>query len=108
MVIAARLQQKPNFVMTGMPVPVYLTAAKYPRDALRKGLEGYVDVRFDITKMGATDNISVLAADPQGYFERSAIDAVTSWRYQPQMVDGDPARFEGMSKRIKFVMSQEK
>ena len=98
-----------KFVLTSganIPIAQYLVAAKYPASALRRGQEGYVDVMFDITAFGSTDNIRVLYAEPQGVFEQSATAAVSRWRYQPKM-DGDkPVRFEGMTNRVRFEIQE--
>ena len=84
------------------PVQQYKVSAHYPRTALRRGIEGYVDVKFDITSTGATENIKILAADPKGIFEKSAIEAVALWKYQPPIVGGKTRGFKGLTNRIKF------
>jgi len=96
-----------NIAMVGnLPIAQYLAAARYPALAIRREIEGYVDVIFDVTEYGSTDNIRVLAAQPEGVFERAAIKAVAQWRYQPKMVDEKPVRFEGMKNRVRFEMEK--
>lgn len=91
---------------TGMPIAQYLVQPRYPSRAATRGIEGYVDVKFDISQIGTTENISVLAASPSGYFEKSAVEAVKRWRYQPQVEEGQAQKFIGMTKRIRFQMEQ--
>jgi len=96
-----------NFAMGfNVPIAQYLGAAKYPANALRRGIEGYVDVRFDVTEYGGTDNIEVLHADPLGVFEKAAVRAVERWRYQPKTHEEKPVRFEGMMQRVRFEMQK--
>ncbi len=93
-----------NIGFSGVPIAQYLTTPKYPNRAVQRGIEGYVDVRFDISVIGVTQNISVTGASPEGVFEKSALAAVKRWRYQPKMEDGVAQRYEGMTHRIVFNM----
>lgn len=90
----------------GFPVPKLLSSAVYPRRALQKGIEGYVDLRFDVSAIGKTENIEVLAASPAGIFDQAAIAAAKKWRFQPVMKNGQGERFEGMSRRVKFEIQK--
>jgi len=92
--------------MSNIPIAQYLVQAKYPSTALRRNIEGYVDVRFDISKIGVTQNIEVIAAQPEGVFEQAAIDAVERWRYTPPTENGEAQPFVGISKRIKFEIGK--
>jgi len=83
-----------------------MASAAYPRNALSRGIEGYVDLRFDINAIGQTENIVVLASVPQGVFEKSAIKAAKKWRFQPSMNDGNPEPFFGMTKRVVFEIQK--
>lgn len=49
---------------------------KYPRKALRKGIEGRVVVSFSIDRSGNAYNISVRDSYPKGFFDASVIQAV--------------------------------
>jgi protein TonB len=63
---------------------------EYPDGALRKGIEGYVEVSFTITAQGTVTNVAVVTADPVDVFDRAAIEAVRRYRYDPRMVNGQP------------------
>ncbi len=91
---------------SGFPIAQFLVSPKYPIRAASRGLEGYVDVRFDVTELGTTANISVTGAQPEGIFEKSALAAVKRWRYQPKTVDGKAVEYPGMTQRIVFQMEQ--
>ncbi|MDM3869862.1 TonB family protein [Porticoccus sp. W117] len=81
-------------------------AARYPREALEKELEGYVDVIFDITITGTTTNIRVLAAEPARVFNRNAIKAVRKWRYRPQVESGKAVMVTDVVARIHFELEK--
>lgn len=92
--------------MSSLPVAAYLVSAKYPSSAIRRNLEGYVDIAFDVDEAGITRNIRVTAAEPLGVFEQAALEAVSRWRFKPKMVDGKAEYFAGLSKRIRFEMEK--
>lgn len=92
-------------IRTGGNVPIahMLVSPQYPSEALRKGIEGYADVKFDITSSGATANAVVTAAEPAGYFEKAALGAVARWKYQPVVDDdGNAQPFVGLVQRLTF------
>ncbi len=77
--------------------PIYRPKPSYPRDARRKGQEGWVLVGFNVTRSGAVSNVRVISAQPRGVFERQALAAVKRWRYQKQ-----PVVRQGIRSRIRF------
>ena len=74
----------------------------YPSRALSRGIEGHVDLAFDITAAGATTNVRVLAAEPRGVFERAAIAALNKWKYKVPLVDDVPQGQVDMMTRLTF------
>lgn len=100
---------KPKFQVASHSVPVahLLRQPKYPSRALNRGIEGWVDLKFDITSQGVTENIVILAAEPEGYFESAAMKAVRSWKYQPFIGDsGEPRGYPGLTKRLVFEIQK--
>ncbi len=89
-----------------LPIAQYMGVGKYPSRALQRSIEGFADVMFDVTEFGGTENIQVLYAEPEGYFEKAAAMAVARWRFQPKMEDDKPVRFEGMKNRIRFQLDK--
>ncbi len=73
---------------------------QYPNTALNKGIEGYVDITFDVSPAGVTQNIRVMRASPEGVFEKAAIKAVQRWKYLPR--DSADAKPVTMQERIRF------
>ena len=55
----------------------------YPVVALNAEKEGHVRLSITILPDGTVTDIEVVSANPPGFFERSAIDAVKRWRYAP-------------------------
>lgn len=56
-------------------------APSFPLGARRRGLEGFVDVAFDINPDGSTGGFDVIASEPGEIFADSAVDAVRQWRF---------------------------
>jgi protein TonB len=58
-------------------------APKYPPDAASSGTQGWVDLAFTVEPNGHTSDIRVENAAPRYVFDRAAMDALYSARYQP-------------------------
>jgi len=59
-------------------------APRYPRNAKRRGLAGFVEVRFNVNVDGSTGEIESVRAEPGDVFASSAKDAVRKWRFAPR------------------------
>ena len=81
-------------------------APRYPSAALRRGIEGYVDLLFDVAASGKTENIRVLDAQPKGYFEKASIKTLAKWKYKPAMDDGVPIPQRNQTTRIVYELDQ--
>ena len=53
----------------------------YPLLAKQRGLEGYVDIEFVITKDGSIGTVTVLQADPTEVFDDAACKTAKNWRF---------------------------
>ena len=60
----------------------------YPRRARRRGTEGWVKVRFLVTKDGRVENLTVLQESPTGIFYKTVMNTVPRWRFRPAKKDG--------------------
>lgn len=78
----------------------------YPRRLLARGIEGFVDVEFSVSAAGATRDIKIVRAEPEGAFEKAAITAVERWRYRPIKVNGEPVASEPIVERIRFSIDK--
>ena len=61
---------------------------RIPRQLRFRNKKGWVEVRFRVTSNGRTDNITVIAAEPENRYEEAAIKAVSKWRFKPVFIDG--------------------
>jgi periplasmic protein TonB len=95
-----------NGMESGSAIPILKVAPQYPRRAQTRGIEGYVDLMFDISPMGKTENIRVIYADPEGYFERASIKALAKWKYKAAMEDGEGQVQKNQATRIKFELNK--
>ena len=64
----------------------------YPFNAKRRGIEGWVKVRFVVNESGAVEDVSVVEAKPPGVFDKSVIRCVLGWRFRPGTVGGVEVR----------------
>jgi protein TonB len=83
-------------------LPIVKVAAVYPRRAQARGIEGFVIVEFTVTKTGAVTSPEVLHAEPEGVFDRAALDAVVKFKYKPRVVDGVAMAVAGVQNKISF------
>lgn len=74
----------------------------YPPRAERRGIEGRVRIAFTISEDGSVVDARVIEADPPRVFDRAALSAVSKWRYQPQIIEGQAIRRTGVEVTIEF------
>jgi protein TonB len=72
-----------------IPVPKYKKPPVYPHRAKRMGIEGQVSISFIVHKNGSISDITILKAEPEGVFEQSVMEAVSSWEYSPGELMGE-------------------
>ena len=105
--LGAYVPRKDNHGMhDGDILPIVRIEPQYPREALVKGIEGWVRVQFTILEDGGVEGVEVLAADPRGMFERNAVRAVMRWKFKPRIVDGQPVRRLG-AQTIEFQLLED-
>jgi TonB family protein len=62
----------------------------YPDEALRKGVEGWVDLSFQVTADGKVTKVMVLDSSPPKVFDGAASRALSRMRYKPVLQGGKP------------------
>lgn len=87
-------------------IPLVRIAPEYPPRALRRGIEGWVQVQFTITPTGAVTDATVVAADPPGLFDEAAIRSILRWRYNPKVEGGVAVERVGVQTVIRFVLEE--
>ncbi|MGF1512025.1 MAG: energy transducer TonB [Myxococcota bacterium] len=63
-------------------------APRYPNDARRRGVEGFVVLRMRVNVRGQVDDAVVVEAEPPGIFDRSAKSAALAYRFSPARSGG--------------------
>jgi periplasmic protein TonB len=64
------------------PVPVKREAPEYPKGAEKRGIEGYVQLKFNVDADGNVVSPQVVEGSPPGVFDAAAIEALTKWKYE--------------------------
>lgn len=72
------------------PITVIKTTPVYPYRARKLNLSGEVRVKFLVDANGQVRDIRIIEADPPGVFDKSVIDALSSWRFQPGRLRSRP------------------
>jgi TonB family protein len=64
----------------------------YPEDARQRGIEGTVLLNAVIGTDGRLAAVTPLNALVDPALTRSAVDAVSQWRYEPTLLNGEPVQ----------------
>jgi protein TonB len=84
-------------------VPLVRIQPEYPMNARQRGIEGWVTLEFTITKAGTVRDPKVLASQPGNVFDRNAVRAITKWKYNPKIEDGQAVERKG-TVTLEFTM----
>jgi len=85
-------------------LPIVKVAPVYPQRALERGTEGYVIVKFTVTRTGAVRDPVVVEYHPSTVFNRAALAAALKFKYKPRVVDGVPIEVHGVHNKITFML----
>lgn len=83
-------------------VPVYREAPRYPRQAMARRQEGWVELVFEVDAKGQVirETIRVVDAEPKHLFERAAKRAIARWRFAAFELSNGPNR--QLKQRLEF------
>ena len=84
--------------------PKFRVQQQYPRRASERGIEGWVVVRFTITKTGGVRDPLVVESS-SSLFERSALKAVSQYKYEPLVINGEPQESPNQHIRLVYEMA---
>ncbi|GIX21658.1 MAG: hypothetical protein KatS3mg121_0441 [Gammaproteobacteria bacterium] len=87
-------------------LPLIKVQPVYPREALRKGITGYVVLEYTVTAAGTVSDIRVVESSPRGQFERASIAALERFRYKPRVVNGVPVAVSGLRHVFRFELEK--
>jgi len=88
-------------------IPMVRVNPQYPIQALERGIEGWVEVRFTITAAGTVKDPVVLASKPSSIFNRAALRAIRKWKYKPKIEEGVAVERPGVVVRLTFELEAE-
>lgn len=86
------VDRKPRATLRSAPV--------IPYQARVKNIEGYVKLIYVVTSEGGVTDISIHEAVPEKIFDEAAKDAVSRWRFEPALKDGEPVAVKVMSRLL--------
>lgn len=87
------------------PAPVVRVQPVYPIRAAERLLEGQCTLLFDITPQGTTANVRTLNCS-SSLFESASVNAVARWRYSPQIEEGEPVMYRGVTTQLVFRLDE--
>ncbi len=90
----------------GEYLPIVKVAPIYPDSAARRGLEGWVLLKFTVTETGAVRDPVVLESEPGSTFDRAAMKAVLKFKYKPRVEGGKPVEVPGVEHLITFKLEK--
>jgi protein TonB len=89
----------------GDVIPIVRIEPQFPREALIKGIAGWVEIEFTIEPDGTVSKPRVIASEPPRIFDRNAIRAIYKWKFKPRIVDGQPVARQA-TQRLDFNLNQ--
>jgi len=85
----------PNLPLNNQLVLAIGFPPKYPSNAITRGIEGYAVVGFSVTASGEVFDPFIIESEPKSVFNRSALKAISKFKYRPKTVDGKPISVDG-------------
>ena len=79
-----------NPLAEGDVLPIVRIDPQWPREALARGIEGYVVVEVTIASDGSVRGASIIESVPKRMFDRNVIRAVLKWKFKPRIINGVP------------------
>tara|TARA_B100001093_G_scaffold138593_1_gene131099 strand:- start:895 stop:1218 length:324 start_codon:yes stop_codon:yes gene_type:complete len=93
---------------SGSDVKIYISKIpqlKYPRKALRLGVEGFVKLGFDVSENGDLVDLRVVDAKPRALFDKSAMQFMGGMKFLSPKEEGDSVRARDAEFTVKFQLN---
>lgn len=65
--------------------PLKIIPPKYPKKAVRKGIQGWTRFVFDLDKLGIPRNIRLIESVPEFTFAKESRKVISKWRFKPAL-----------------------
>lgn len=78
----------------------------YPQSALADEIEGWAMVMMTVNELGEVENPVIIASEPVGIFEESALEAIQKFRFEPRTSNGQAAALDGMRYLFRFSIDE--
>lgn len=88
--------------------PIKRVPPQFPKSAVRKGLDGWVQLSFIVEPDGTTSNVIIEDSSGRDYFEKEAKKAIKQWRFQPAMENGKPVQQCKNTVQLDFSMARKR
>lgn len=86
----------------GKPQAIVRIPPRYPDEAAKNRVEGWVELAGEIGLDGTLKNARVLSSEPPGIFEDAALAAFTRWRYCPVALPDSPTETVRLRQRFQI------
>ena len=109
-----------GFSSDGEYLPILKVQPVYPRQALQRGMFGWVLLEFTVDELGRVVDPVILSNCVEPYsrgktscddrpgriFDKAALAAVVKFKYKPKVVDGEPIATAGVKNMITFELDE--
>ncbi|MDC0598683.1 TonB family protein [Gammaproteobacteria bacterium] len=79
--------------------------AVYPEQAMQRGIEGYSIVEYEISAQGRVVNPVIIESSPGSIFNRSSLNAVENYLYEPPVFNGENIGVKGLRTRFVYQLN---
>ena len=90
-----------TFNVDGEYLPIVRVEPLYPRRAQSRGLEGFCDMEYTVTRTGEVIDAVALQCS-SSVFESASVKAVLKWKYKPRVVNGEPIDSSGVRTKLTY------
>lgn len=91
----------------GEATPIVRINPRFPPEAARDGISGWVLLSFTIDETGGVTDVDVIDSEPRRVFDQEARRALLRWKYKPKMVDGKPVAQPGQTVQLDFNLEEQ-
>lgn len=79
----------------------------YPNSAIQREIEGYAIVGFSVSASGAVFDPFIIESEPNSVFDRSALKAISKFKYKAKMIDGKPVTTAGQRYLFRYELDSQ-